>query len=272
MHVFLLALFLVATIPSSTARAEKILIIGASVTWGCVGTCATPQTEPGYLPRLRTMLPEHEIRAVTWFGAGVADWEPDAAPFAAQALPYPGAFPYGVGEYGAESTTNLWNLLGRPHMRDFKPDYVVVFLGAAAVLRALRDPPQPPLTGAEFEGALTRLTNEIALAGATPVVVFNTTCTADAAFLDPYWERYREALLEVCDEEHVRCGPDTFEFMDRVAHFVGTDGIHPNAAGHQVIAEQLAAWFQRELEHGPPAYPDWLEDYFDLPEWDERLH
>ena len=112
MRILALSLFVI-TLVAPAARAEKILIIGASVTWGCVGTCNTPQTELGYLPRLRMMLPDHEIRAITWFGAGVADWEPDAVPFASLALPYPGAFPYGVGEYGAESTTNLWNLSRR---------------------------------------------------------------------------------------------------------------------------------------------------------------
>lgn len=231
--------------PGCNARRDRrILILGESVTWGCVGSANPVQTEDGYLPRLRDALPDYEIRALTYFGAGVADWDPTSPTFQGQSLDFPDEFPFGLLEYQGRDVMNMWRLLGVPHHLDFQPTYTLVFMGFGdGAFRSLRTPPLAALTGSQWQAGLSRICEAVIALNSIPVVCFNTPGASGNPGIDAFTFAYRDAIPRVCDGERILAGPDTFAIYDRTAHFVGTDNIHPNAAGHAAVASALASYF-----------------------------
>jgi len=128
-------------------------------------------------------------------------------------------------------------------------DVVVVLLGTNDALAHYLLPVPPP----EYEERLEALLKRVREHGAGEIVLVTPPPLGSrwperrAQQREQASERlraYREIVARLCAGETV-CGPDLQSLLDPAAHFDGI--VHPNAAGHAVIAEALAETLRRLL-------------------------
>jgi hypothetical protein len=218
-----------------------VVILGASISWGCVGHCDPEQDAPGYVPLWRELDPHLAIHTAAWFGAGVSDYDPASAPVLDVGL----EFPHGLWELGQGHYENLWQLMGRPMILRHEPDYVVVMLGLGDALRPARQPPRAPTSPEHYEKGLRRLARHIKRLGAVPVLAVDAPFAGSFTGADSLLDEYRRAVRRVCRHPGTLCGPVLPYWIDRDAHYVGTDGVHPNADGAEAIAAAFSDTFRR---------------------------
>lgn len=221
-----------------------ILILGASISWGCVGNCDAVQSEPGYVEMWRSDRPELDIHVAAWFSTGVAAWDPGATSVESHMLTEY-TDPTGIWEHGIAGKRNVWQLIGLPQVRAIRPDYVVVMLGIGDALRQLWG--IPAATPQEYEDSLRAIAAAIRAEGATPVLAVDATVSSVAPggqdFIDNYLTPYAQRVAVVCAEAGNLCGPDLPSWQDSVGDYVGTDNVHPNSTGHRHIADAFIDTF-----------------------------
>jgi lysophospholipase L1-like esterase len=186
------------------------------------------------------MMPGVNIQVHSWFGSGVRDWDTIAPSIEDRRL---AEYSYGVWEAGVGCDTNLWDLMAEPKIDSWMPDHVVLMAGLGDILCCVRTPPLPIPTPEEYEAALNRIVSEIACYNATPVLTVDAPFAASHTVHDSILLGYRDAIFRTCDMHKIPRGPDLWTVVDREAHHVGTDNVHPNAAGHEVIANAFHDWF-----------------------------
>lgn len=225
-----------------------ILILGASISCGCVGNCDPVQTEPGYVAMWRADRPNLEIHVACWFSTGITAWDPGATSVESHGL-LNTTNVTGLWEYGIASKRNVWELMGLPRIRALKPDYVVVMLGIGDALRQLWG--ITAATPAEYEASLRAIADAIRAEGAIPVLAVDATVSSVApggqAFIDDWLTPYAAKVAIVCNECGNVCGPDLPAAQNSVADYAGTDNIHPNSLGHRHIADAFIATFDALL-------------------------
>jgi lysophospholipase L1-like esterase len=254
----LAAVWLGALLFAEAARSEptlpRVLILGASITYGGCTGCTEAERYPN---RLRELDPGRDYRVAAWSGSGMLDLSPESVTMSDQQLFWP---PF-VFEERLNERVNLWELLVAPQVALYRPHYVAVITGFNDTLRPLRgrfNPERPaPLevaTPEEYRQAVVEVVEAIECAGAIPVIAIDAPA-------GPFWvgppfdveetnailRDYRDAIESVCQERGLRCGPDIHAaLLGRVEAYEETDQVHPNARGHELMAQAWAEWFAGE--------------------------
>jgi lysophospholipase L1-like esterase len=117
---------------------------------------------------------------------------------------------------------------------------VTVLLGSNDAVGYFEPSPIEPLV---YAGALNEIIDNLLFDGADQVLLMTP----------PPWGRhvndavgqrladYRVFVQALCTHrDSVVCGPDLYTLLDLAEHFEGVN-VHPNAAGHLVIAQELSA-------------------------------
>jgi lysophospholipase L1-like esterase len=210
----LLALLAIVWLPAA-ARALPIpvVLIGDSIT---AGQMSMP-VGPSYASLLAASLGSgFQVSNIGCGGTSSLDWT----------LSQPGAIcgPMLVGP-------NLYEGLARPLM---PASFVSVLLGTNDALGFFEPAPVPP---ERYRDAIAELTSNLLADGAGHVLLM----TPPPNFVHPLMDTlgaYRGHILELCGtpDDAVLCGPDVFSLLGPLDF--GLD-IHPNAFGHQKIADAL---------------------------------
>ena len=147
------------------------------------------------------------------------------------------------------------------------PDYTAVMFGVndAGFYRPATDgfADAPRLTAEEFRGNVRAITDRLLAARIKPVLITAPPMTSRywGAHLGPYQERginfltsqYAQIVRDVAAERDVPLVDAFVRFeQDAAAQETLLDGLHPDARGHAIIAELLAAWFVEELSSASP--------------------
>jgi lysophospholipase L1-like esterase len=252
---WLIAALLFAEAARSEPARPRVLILGASITYGgCTAGCTEAERYPN---RLRELDPSREYRVTAWSGSGMLDLSPHSPTIAEAQLYWP---PF-IFEENIHERINLWHLLVAPQVALYRPHYVAVVTGFNDTLRPLRGRFQPdrpaPLevaTPEEYRQAVVEVVDAIECAGAVPVIAIDAP--AGPFWIGPPFGRdetnailrdYRDAIQSVCYERRLRCGPDLYAaLVGQVEAYEGTDQVHPNARGHELMAQTWAEWFEGE--------------------------
>lgn len=202
----------------------KVLVIGDSFSVHGSRFVTGDVHGPAYVDGLPALMGEgYEIESVACGGASAIDWSTSK----------PGIF----------CETDDVGLFPRGLFRDralpkLPADVALVLLGTNDAMGFME------LGGRvdtkSFRLAIEELLDALNDAGVDDVIL---AIPPDSVFIR-YHERlveYRAVLQSLCAERsNVACGPDFFAVLDPVWHFPG-GGIHPNAEGHQQMAEAFAA-------------------------------
>lgn len=208
-----------AAIAAASAEAEvrRVVLIGDSITYGVVAG----EGGPPYAALLAERLgPAYEVVNAGCGGATSLDWT--------ISRPSPICGGVGVLEEG------LYEAQARPHL---PADVATVLLGTNDAVGYL----EPEPVGVEaYRAALNEIIWNLLLDGVDTVVLMTAP---DRRWADPDVAArlggYRERILAHCGEDpRVVCGPDLHRALDVHAHFE-PGNVHPNAAGHHVIADAL---------------------------------
>ena len=255
------AAWLAALLFAEAARSEphtRVLILGASITYGgCTAGCTEAERYPNVL---RALDPSREYRVTAWSGSGMLDLSPQSPTISEAQLFWP---PF-IFEENVHERVNLWELFVAPQIALYRPHYVAVITGFNDTLRSLRGrfqperpPPLSPATPEEYRRAVVEVVDAIECTGAIPVIAIDAPA-------GPFWtgppfgrdetnamlRDYRNEIESVCRERRLRCGPDIYAaLVGQVEAYEGTDQVHANAIGHEIIAREWAAWFASEPSH-----------------------
>jgi lysophospholipase L1-like esterase len=139
--------------------------------------------------------------------------------------------------------------MAEPALADFQPHLVLMLDGGMGeTFRPFRGLPRP--SPDEWAEAARQVARAVRRSGARPVLAigpaFGPEIDAQAPQLNGWLREYREAIESVCGRRGVLCGPDLHAaLLGRDDAYVGTDQIHPNAVGVEIMARAWAEWFDR---------------------------
>ncbi len=159
-------------------------------------------------------------------------------------------------EFGGNDCDFLWDEIAKEPHRDHQPK---TLLGT-------------------FEKTLSDIITTVKRAMSTPIVMTLPPLNAKSYFnhftqggkqkgeeilkwLDDIWriywwqERYSAMVKYVAEKLQIRCIDvrqaflSKFDFADDFRNYICSDGIHPNANGHQVIANEILAFIKQNASH-----------------------
>lgn len=116
-----------------------------------------------------------------------------------------------------------------------KPGYMCIMYGSNDAIRE-RD----------IEEVVSSLTTIIELCRANqtiPIVALPPPQTGEHAIFNGKLDRINEAIKNTCDSLGVKCVDVNRAFGDTPEIYQTSDGLHPNAEGSQIIAQQFARCF-----------------------------
>jgi acyl-CoA thioesterase I len=123
-----------------------------------------------------------------------------------------------------------------------KPDLVLLGLGANDALRGV----PATVTRQNLEAMLTRLGD-----GEIPVLL--TGLSSPVGFANPYFARYQRIYPELARQFGARLEPSLMEGVMLRRQYLLPDGVHPNPAGTQRMAERVAPLAAAALRDPPRA-------------------
>ncbi len=124
-----------------------------------------------------------------------------------------------------------------------KPDLAIVGLGANDALRGL----DPAETRRNLEGILAELERR-------DIPVLLTGITAPARWRHPYFTQYEVIYAELARDHDAELEPSLLEGVLTRRELL-LDGLHPNAAGAQVMAERIAPLAAKSLRRSEAEQP-----------------
>jgi lysophospholipase L1-like esterase len=106
------------------------------------------------------------------------------------------------------------------------------------------EPENQPVSVGDYAAALYAIVIDLLSDGVEYVVLMTAprNYASQNPDVDLRLAAYREEVLQICSSDPmdgVLCGPDLYELL-QPEHFASAD-VHPNAAGHLLIAEELYA-------------------------------
>jgi lysophospholipase L1-like esterase len=201
------------TEPSDDARPLRVVLLGDSITEG--------KARPGvpYADLLVDQLgPSYELVNIGLGGTSSLDWRQGSPPM---------------------KQDGVWLEPSSPFSKEGIPvlpaDVVTVLLGTNDA-RGFYEP--RPVSSSEYQAALEKIIENLLEHGAETVMLM-TAPPRCGPVLNERLAAYRDVVIALCAARaEVVCGPDLFELLDN-SHFDDCDP-HPNAAGHALIATELA--------------------------------
>jgi len=214
------------TQPSEDTRPFRVVLLGDSITEGAARPGAS------YAELLATQLgPSYEVVNIGMGGTSSLDWTPGSPPL---------------------SRDGVVIVLPRPFRKRALPalpaDVVTVLLGTNDA-SGFYEP--RPVSASEYGAALEEIIESLLERDAKSVMLM-TPPPRCGPLLNQRLSEYRDAVIALCEARaEVACGPDLFELLDG-SHFDECDP-HPNAAGHAVIASELAGALRAHARRAPPS-------------------
>jgi lysophospholipase L1-like esterase len=151
-----------------------------------------------------------------------------------------------ASEEGIVGTCNgyLWFLYDTFAYPNTPAEIATVLLGTNDAIQG----DYPTLTPAEYRANIEDITLQLLEDDVDTVILMTPPMLPDAIPLAGRIavSNYRNQVLDLCSSiENVVCGPDLFALLNKTTHFPLLEGsederdLHPNAAGHLVIAHHL---------------------------------
>jgi lysophospholipase L1-like esterase len=215
---------------ASTGAADPIRMaaIGDSITFGI----SSEPRGPGYVSLLSDTLGEDfEVTNLGCSGSIAGNWRPDAIPAVCG------------GDNGGEPL-DYWDDRVLPAM---PADVVTIMLGTNDAQRGIE--------AWLYRAFLVRIIDGLQAEGVSDILLMTPPPHPSEdpnvqILLTGYVSVITHPTLGLCTTfDGVRCGPDVYHLLDSNTDFAAGDG-HPNAMGHQKIADSLAGFIVPEPSSG----------------------
>ena len=93
---------------------------------------------------------------------------------------------------------------------------------------------------------LTQTKAIIVVTDLTPVIESRYTAQAYLIRYNKDVERYNEIIKNICEQKDVRFFSRYYVWKNRKLEKLYKDAIHPNALGHQIMADEVFDYLQKE--------------------------
>lgn len=117
-----------------------------------------------------------------------------------------------------------------------KPDILVLALGGNDGLR-----------GVKAEATESNLRAAVQIAKKNNIIVYLAGMKLPINYGETYRKQFEDSFKKVVKSENLKEIPFLLEGAGGIKSLTLSDGIHPNEAGHKIIAQTLATYLEREL-------------------------